>query len=113
MAKSGSKEWHKEKYEAAKKEAGEAADALDDALAKVKDLESQLADSGLRVDTSLLSERRLSGVNTFFHKAQRYCDKDAGQIAAACLADLAEGARRVPVQGLMGRLKRINGLGLR
>jgi len=113
VAKNGSREWYKAKFEDAQKESDKASAALADALAKVVSLEAQLKEGGLRVDTSLLSPRRLSGVNTFLHKAKRYTDKETGHIVAACLADMAEGSRRVAVQGLIARLKRMNGMGLR
>ena len=111
VAKSGSKEWYKEKYETA-------AEGLADAKSELKALKAELKElkktaGGLQIDTSLLSESRQSAVSTLLHNAQRYCDKEPGQIAAACIANVAEGSRRIPVQGLMSQLKRMNGMGLR
>ena len=111
VAKSGSKEWYQKKYETA-------ANGLADAKSELKALKAELKElkktaGGLQIDTSLLSERRQASIRKFFGAAQRYSSREPGQIAAACIANIADGTRRVPVAGLMSRLKRMNGMGLR
>ena len=107
MAKSGSKEWYKEKYDAAKAEIA----ALKAELEAVEP--SSVPDGVVFVDTSLLDERRKTAVEKFLRRAQRYVSADVNQIVAACLAHLSEGVRCIPPQSLMGRIKRMKGSGLR
>ena len=109
MAKSGSIQWYKDKYEAA-------VERLDKAKADIKALKEQIGNAPpvceVQVDTSLMDPRRVQAVHQFFHSAQKYTASSPSQTAAACIAHRAEGSRRIPVQGLISQLKRMSGLGL-
>ena len=109
MAKSGSIQWYKDKYEAA-------VERLDKAKADIKALKEQIGNAPtvceVQVDTSKLTDRSRASVAKFFHQAERCTNATASEIAAACIVHLADGTRRVPVQGLMGLLKRMKGTGL-
>lgn len=107
MAKSGSKEWYKEKYEASKAEVS----ALKAELKAAK--ADALPDDVVFVDTSLLDDRRKVAVEKFLRRTQRYVNVDANQVVAACLVYLCEGVRHIAPQGLMGQIKRMKGSGLR
>ena len=109
MAKSGSKEWYKEKHEAAKAEIKQ----LKAELAEAKEAPPKKEAADLALDTSLLSERRVSAIRKFLNTSERYSKKTHGQILAASIAYLADGTRKTHASGLMAELKRLKGSGLR
>ena len=109
MAKSGTKEWYKEKYEAT-------AEKLTKAKADIKALKEQIGNAPtaceLQVDRSLLDARRSQSISKFIGKAQRYTNREPNQIVAACIAHLADSTRSTPLPALMARIKRLKGTGL-
>ena len=107
MAKSGSKEWYKEKYDDAKAEVATLEAELKAAKA------SALPDDAVVVDTSLLDDRRKVAVEKFLRRTQVHVNASSGQVVAACLVYLGEGVRHIAPQGLMGQIKRMKGTGLR
>lgn len=109
MAKNGSKEWHKDKLEAAKAEIQQ----LKAELAAPKEEAPKEETADLALDLSLLSDRRVSAIRKFLYTSERYSRKTHGQILAAAIAYLADGTRKTHVSGLMAELKRLKGSGLR
>ena len=107
MAKSGSKEWYKEKYDAAKAEIA----ALKAELEAVEP--NSVPDGVVVLDTSLMSCRNKQAIDKFLAKSQRYAKKEPGQIAASLLAQVADSARRSSVAAIIKTAKALPGSGLR
>jgi hypothetical protein len=107
MAKNGSREWYKEKYDSAKAEVATLKAELKAAQG------SALPEDTVFVDTSRLDDRRKVAVEKFLRRTQGYVNVSPSQVVAACLVYLSEGTRRINPQGLMGQIKRMKGTGLR
>ena len=107
MAKKGSLEWYRGKYDSAKAEVATLKAELKAAKA------SAPPDDALVVDTTFLNERNRQAITKFLTKSQRYARRDIGQIAASCLAYLADTTRRASVAGVIKSVKALPGSGLR
>ena len=110
MAKSGTKEWYKEKLEAAKDEVI----ALKQELQELKAHKPvEAAAPEFAIDDSLLSERRRSSIHKFVNASQRYTQRSAEQVLAAALCYVADSARSQHVARIVAQLKHLKGSGLR
>jgi len=110
MAKSGTKEWYKEKLEAAKDEVI----ALKQELQELKAHKPvEAAATEFAIDDSLLSERRRIGLRKFLHNSERYTNRTSGQVIAAAICYVADSARSQHVSRVMNQLKHLKGSGLR
>ena len=113
MAKSGSKEWYKEKYEAAKEDLDTAKKQIKLLKTQVKSLGESAQIDGVVLAVSRVDARRQQRLNLFLEAAVRTTRRTKGQIAAACVTYLAENTRSGSVRGLLNSIKHTKGTGLR